>query len=103
MRKLFLVLFISVWTGSAFAFDCFSKYNIRDFKATKRNQIQVRVGRHKYQVTTGSCFGLRFAESIGFDTRPRNSSRVCENDFLLVIDGFGRLEDRCIITDITAL
>lgn len=101
MKKMIATLILFSLSTPAFASECFSKWGIRDFKYVGDYTIQVEAnGRKLYNVKTIACFDLPHAMAIDFDSR--GSSQVCRGDDILIVDQFtGRIEDRCMITDIT--
>ena len=98
MKLLSLVTVLLLLGSEAFAV-CFSKREIRSFRAESRTEVLLRGRSNRiYEVTVNPCYELRFAERIAFRTWPSNSNRVCRGDQILVLDDFyDEVTERCSI------
>ncbi|MES2964501.1 MAG: DUF6491 family protein [Bdellovibrionota bacterium] len=79
---------------------CFYGRSVDSFEVKGRDTLVVRDMGREYQVRLNFCSGLRWADRIGFESF---SSWVCRGDKVLLIDAWGRVQDRCWIDDITQI
>lgn len=106
MRAFFTMVLLAITFGvsadaQAESRLCIPKNMMNNFWVHDAENVEIWAGR-VYDVKVWPCHTMVWADRIAFDTFPKWSMDVCENDYLLVLeDHSNHIRQKCRIEKIT--